>query len=114
MSGDWGQRHEFDLVKLANRDPLAALQRFEELSDQGVSVSAQTALHIAMRCLEVTPPRQPKRNGRPPRSLEEQMVRWRVGKAAIESKPLSKSRGPRDIERCIAEYRKLSPPEIPL
>jgi hypothetical protein len=126
MSGDWVQRHEFDLVKLANRDPLAALHRLEELSDRGVSVTAQTALHIALRCLEMKSLPLIKRNGRPPRSLKDQMVRWRDGKTAIENeaaieaankaaiKPLSKVRSPREVERCIAEYKKLSPPETPL
>ncbi len=104
----WGQRRNFELVQLGNRDANAALAMLEELSELGVSIPAEVALHVAVRCLQAEPPPKPrKRRGRPTRTFPEMVLRFTDGKAAIEGKKLSKSRSPRDIERCMAEYRKL-------
>lgn len=115
MSDEWAHRHEIELITLANRDSLEALQMPEKLSETGVRVSAEVALHVAQRCLETpSPPQQKRPRGRPHRSFEDSIARLWDGKAAIEGRPLSKSRSPRDIDRCKAEFRKFIaniPPE---
>lgn len=107
MSSDiWALRHEQELIQLANNDPVAALKRLEALSKHGASISAEIALHVAIRCFHATAPPRPKRKrGRPPRSFTDVVERLSDGKASIEGTPLSKERSPREIERCKAEYR---------
>ena len=107
--GGWRMRHDHELIELANRDLVGALSMLSELSDAGVKIEAQTALHVASRCLSALPPPCPKRpRGRPPRSFEDVIARLSDGKAATEGRPLSVARSPRDAERCMKEYRQFS------
>ncbi len=112
---DWVQRHEVELIELANSDPLSALALLEKLAKEDIKIEARVAMHVAIRCHEIAPPRKPKRSkGRPPRSLADYIARLKDGKAALENKPLSKNRSHREIERCIFEYRDwlaIYPPE---
>lgn len=104
----WGLRHEQELIHLANSDPDAALKHLEALSGQGARISAEIALHVAIRCLHATAPQKQKRKqGRPPRSFADVIERLRDGKASIDGTPLGKGRSQRDIDLCRAEYRRL-------
>jgi len=103
---DWIQRHEVELIELANSDPLSALGLLEKLAKEDVKIAARVAMHVATRRHEIAPPLLPKRSkDSPPRSLADYIARLKDGKTALDNKPLSKLRTHIEIERCKSEYR---------
>ncbi len=102
----WKIRHEIELVRLGNSDPDEALVLLEQLSDLGVAIPAEIALHVAARCRDLAPrPKNKRKRGRPRRSFGDYLLRLTDGKAAIEGRELHVSRSEREIERCKSEFR---------
>ena len=102
----WKNHHESELVRLGNSDPDEALALLEQLSNLGIAIPAEIALHVAVRCRDLAPRQKEKRKrGRPPRSFGDYLQRLTDGKAAIEGRELSVSRSEREIERCKSEFR---------
>ena len=94
----WKNRHESELVRLGNSDPDEALALLEQLSNLGIAIPAEIALHVAVRCRDLAPrPRNKRKRGRPPRSFGDYQLRLTDGKAAIEGRELSGSQGPGEL-----------------